>query len=61
MRIGNTLPAGCTEEVLGSDAWVAEKVVVGDHGHEVSGRHGRPAGLADVGVINQKCGGDDGL
>lgn len=40
--------------MLGLDAWVPEKVVVCDHGHEMGRWHGFPARLANGSVIDQK-------
>lgn len=58
--VGDALPAGRAEEMLGRNARVTEEVVVSYHGHEVCCRHGGPAGFADVGVVDEEGGGDDG-
>lgn len=58
--VRNALPVMGTEKMLGLDARVAEEIVVGDHGHEFFRWHGGPAGFADVGVVNEEGGCDDG-
>ena len=59
LGVRDALPACHAEQVLGLDTWVAEEVVVGHHGHEFGGGHVVPAWLADVGVVNEECWGDD--
>jgi hypothetical protein len=59
LGVRDALPARGAEEMLGLDARVAEKVVVGYHGEEVGGGHGFPAWLADVCVVDEESGCED--
>jgi hypothetical protein len=47
-------PLRKSEEVLSFDAWIAKEVHICHHGKELGACHGRPALLADVGVVNAK-------
>lgn len=59
--IWDFLPAGSTEKMLGLDAWIAEEIVIGYHGHELGSGHGFPAAFANGGVVYEKLGRDDGF
>ena len=47
--------------MLGLDAWIAEEIVIGYHGHELGSGHGFPAAFANGGVVYEKLGRDDGF
>ena len=59
LGIRYSFPACSSEQMLSLDTWVTEEVIVGYHGHEIGGGHGRPGAFADGGVVYEEGGSND--
>ncbi len=52
LGVGDLLPPGLAEEMLGFDGGIAQEAGVGDHSHVFVGGHVVPAIEADFGVVD---------